>query len=1043
MRVMLVHLSDLHITGSRDVVLSRFSQIADGVRNLDYSLDLCTIVVTGDLAYSGKEEQYVVAWDFLIKLRDELVLKLTSRDSNCAVPVHFVGVPGNHDCDFEKSGTARDMILDGVLKDPNKALDNSVVQICIQAQDSFFEFLGNHASGNRVESANIGTPYDSRLYYEYRFGSGDQTIRFMCCNTPWLSRLRDIQGQLFYPTDAVPCGTSDHALSIAIFHHPYPWLETTNRRSFQKRIEEVADLVLTGHEHDATRRTQQSEKGGRNTYIEGGALHDAEDQASSIFNAFVIDTDLKKQKFVRLLWDGEKYSPSVAFPQGKDGAGLAWEEFQINRLRQSVRFSLSPKIEEYLDDPDVYLTHRHRGNLKLSDVFVFPDLREAHLGKDTQQSVIRGEHLLDLVSRKPHLIITGDSQCGKTSLAKMLYRRLHEYGDVPVILPCDRRPPTDDSLFGYIEELFAEQYDPASLTSYRQMDRNRRVVIIDDYHKLPLSASTKKKFIANLAKFSGRIILLASDILLVEDLTSRDERTATVPSFALYRIQAFGHLLRNQLVERWLLLNTETDADGVNFAHNLTTITRQLNTLIGKNFVPPFPVYILSVLQASEAATPIDTTASTHGYFYELFIKLALASGKTQIEYDVVTAYLRHLSYYLFANSLKEIDETTFRQIHALYEQRYDITRSFEGLRDALTERHMIVRVGSRYRFKHPYQYYFFVAAYMRDHLNEVEIRDHLRKLSRALFIQQNANILLFLAHLSKNPAIVDEMLSAAQEHYNNFAPALLTEDAKFLDQFEKVADDFVYEERDPKKVREEMLEALDRENPPAPEETETPELIDPASPLAQINAAFKTLQILGQILKNFPGSMEGPTKLDIARACVSLGRRINSFFFQLIRENERTIVQDIAAIVRVRFPNFKDDELERRARETVVGMAKLLSYGLVKRVSHAIGSPYLNTTYEKLVKENPDSSTRLIELSTRLDHSGTVPDEQIKELAHEFKSSHLPLWILRGLVVEHFYLFPVEYRVKQRVCESLGIAYSQLQTADPSRKLLPSSKSE
>ena len=53
----------------------------------------------------------------------------------------------------------------------------------------------------------------------------------------------------------------------------------------------------------------------------------------------------------------------------------------------------------------------------------------------------------------------------------------------------------------------------------------------------------------------------------------------------------------------------------------------------------------------------------------------------------------------------------------------------------------------------------------------------------------------------------------SAAAHYNNFAPALLTEDAKFLDQFEKVADDFIYEERDPKKVREEMLEALDRAN--------------------------------------------------------------------------------------------------------------------------------------------------------------------------------------------------------------------------------------
>jgi predicted MPP superfamily phosphohydrolase len=90
---MVLHLSDFHITSNRDIILSRFSQIADAVKNLDYSLELCVIVVTGDLSYAGKEEQCAVAWEFLKQLRDELTGKLTARDSNNAVPVHFVAVP--------------------------------------------------------------------------------------------------------------------------------------------------------------------------------------------------------------------------------------------------------------------------------------------------------------------------------------------------------------------------------------------------------------------------------------------------------------------------------------------------------------------------------------------------------------------------------------------------------------------------------------------------------------------------------------------------------------------------------------------------------------------------------------------------------------------------------------------------------------------------------------------------------------------------------------------------------------------------------------
>ena len=147
--------------------------------------------------------------------------------------------------------------------------------------------------------------------------------------------------------------------------------------------------------------------------------------------------------------------------------------------------------------------------------------------------------------------------------------------------------------------------------------------------------------------------------------------------------------------------------------------------------------------------------------------------------------------------------------------------------------------------------------------------------------------------------------------------------------------------------------------------------------------------------------------------------------------------------MIRERFPNAKNEELQRKARETVVGMAKVISYGLVKRASHAIGSPLLTNTYDRLVKESPDNATRLVEISTRLDHSGEFPDDQIKILAHDMRSSHIPLWILRGLIVQHFYLFPVDYRKKQRVCEALGISYSRLQAADPSRKLISGSKTE
>jgi 2',3'-cyclic-nucleotide 2'-phosphodiesterase (5'-nucleotidase family) len=79
-------------------------------------------------------------------------------------------------------------------------------------------------------------------------------------------------------------------------------MEANAARAFQKRVESVADLILTGHEHDVTRRTQEVSTGERNEYVEGGALQDSYSPAESVFNVFVIDIIGRKQKALEFAW---------------------------------------------------------------------------------------------------------------------------------------------------------------------------------------------------------------------------------------------------------------------------------------------------------------------------------------------------------------------------------------------------------------------------------------------------------------------------------------------------------------------------------------------------------------------------------------------------------------------------------------------------------------------------------------------------------------------------------------------------------------------
>ena len=93
MKLLLLHLSDIHITSDDDVITSRSPQIVNAVKNLDYSLDLCIVVVTGDIAYSGTDDQYFVAFEFFDSLKQHLSDNLSSTPHQHPVPIHFIVLP--------------------------------------------------------------------------------------------------------------------------------------------------------------------------------------------------------------------------------------------------------------------------------------------------------------------------------------------------------------------------------------------------------------------------------------------------------------------------------------------------------------------------------------------------------------------------------------------------------------------------------------------------------------------------------------------------------------------------------------------------------------------------------------------------------------------------------------------------------------------------------------------------------------------------------------------------------------------------------------
>jgi len=147
MKLLIVHLSDIHIAHENDNVLRRANVIARAASSMAVEVDLCVIALTGDTSAHGISTEFDVARRFLKRVKNELGRILKQRSSARNVRVYLVAAPGNHDCDLSGSELLRNSVVASAAKDPSLLLDREGVDLLTHAQNNYFEFLQTLESG--------------------------------------------------------------------------------------------------------------------------------------------------------------------------------------------------------------------------------------------------------------------------------------------------------------------------------------------------------------------------------------------------------------------------------------------------------------------------------------------------------------------------------------------------------------------------------------------------------------------------------------------------------------------------------------------------------------------------------------------------------------------------------------------------------------------------------------------------------------------------------------------------------------------------------
>jgi predicted MPP superfamily phosphohydrolase len=364
MSVTIVHLSDSHFSdGNQNPLLSRSAPLCGAIRSMVEPSDNCAIIFTGDVANHGRSVDYDLASTFIQNVRKEIYEHIRRE------PI-FVLVPGNHDHDFstpEFDERVRNIIIDdsSPSKPPSKAMDDQLFKF----QKPFRDFIKGISSQMQVYAS-------SGLLDSFKIEFDSINVRFYLLNTTRFTKKQEVPGSSWFPikdlSDKFDCDKDGGNLNIGILHHPYTWHRPNNARELRRLLESRCDIVFTGHEHNPDMFKQTRRPTEQSLYVEGGILQDNDNSGNSSFNIIKLMSENQTFLCTTFCWNGSIYE------QITDSY-----EHKYLRLRQALRneFDISDEWHVWLEEVGTDFRHPREHALKMSDIFVYPDLQKLDIRK--------------------------------------------------------------------------------------------------------------------------------------------------------------------------------------------------------------------------------------------------------------------------------------------------------------------------------------------------------------------------------------------------------------------------------------------------------------------------------------------------------------------------------------------------------------------------------------------------------------------------------------------------------------------------------------
>lgn len=696
------------------------------------------------------------------------------------------------------------------------------------------------------------------------------------------------------------------------------------------------------------------------------------------------------------------------------------KEHKIRQLEVTKEFG------NFLQNTDMLTeAHPQKKTVLLDDIFVYPELDKFNKIRELEKT-IRFDELLQNITEYKKVTIVGENSSGKTTICKMLFKELRKRNLVPVYIYDKNK--FAGRMENKISDALKMQYQNINIDEIQE-NKERIVPIVDDFY----TAKNKEKQLEYLCSYSY-CILIVDDIF---SINIKDE--ALIAPFIYLRIIEMKPSLRNELIKKWVTLSDkETDIDYKAIDQRIELVDQTLGKNISKGIIPAYPFFILSAIVTYETfAMPLNQEITSQGYCYQALIYFYLRKqGVGNDEMDIYINFLTELSFYFYTKKKEKISPTDFETFIDSYLEKYNLPIKQEIL---LKNLNLIISVDSfnNYSFRYPYLYYFFVAKYLVEYIDQIKVKNEIERIINNLHIDENAYIAIFMTHHSKSINILDEIELNAIVLFDKYKPATLTKDE--VSFFDGQIDNIVKAElppptTTPEKVREELLKKQDQieQSQMAPEEN-----VEEFDPLEKdLRRSIRTVEVIGCIIKNRTGSLPKDKLEEMFTEAMNVHLRILSSFFEIIK-NEETQKSMVALLLNILNNIIEKNEsekkrisfekLEKLSKKIFWNINFFVIYGYINKIVHSLGSDKLINITNKVCDNINNPASFLVKHGILMWYRKNLQIDEISKRLQEKDFSIIAERVLKLMVVNHCASNPLNYKDRQRIETLLKIQSNKL----------------